>query len=74
MEARKEHGTPQNPVLDIPEPLQQLLDTPSSAYRDPSYEPPETLRSKGELRTTRPVPPITKSRARIQTQEKVTEI
>ena len=52
--------------FDSPEPIQSL-DTPSSEYRDPNYEPPETPRSRRELRVTRPEPPVTRSRARIDT-------
>ena len=54
--------------FDSPQPIQSL-DTPSSEYRDPSYEPPETPRSRRELRVTRPEPPVTRSRARILTQD-----
>jgi hypothetical protein len=60
-----------DPVLDTPDPIQQPLDTPSSEYRDPSYEPPETPRSRRELRVTRPEPPVTRSRARILTQDEI---
>jgi hypothetical protein len=75
LEARDEHTTPPDPVLDTPEPIQQLLDTPSSEDREPSYEPPETPRSRRELRTTRQEPPVTRSRARNRTQdERITEM
>ena len=53
-EARDEHRNPLDPVLDTPEPMQQPLDTPISEHSDPSYEAPETTRSRCELRTTRP--------------------
>ena len=66
-EAGDEHRTPSDPVLDTPDPMQPPLDTPSSEYMDPSYEPPETPTSRRELWTTRPEPPVTRSRARIQT-------
>ena len=68
-EVGNEHRPPPDPVLDTPEPIQQSLDTPNSEYRDPSYEPPETPRSRRELRVTRPEPPVTRSRARVLTQD-----
>ena len=68
-EARDEHRTPPDPVLDTPDPMQQSLDTPSSEHRDPSYEPPESPRSNPELSITRPEPPVTRSLERIQTQD-----
>ena len=52
-EARDEHRTRPDPVLDTPEPMQEPLNTPDFEYRDPSYEPSETPRSMRELRTTR---------------------
>ena len=68
-EVGDEHRPPPDPVLDTPDPIQQSLDTPSSEYRDPSYEPPETPRSRGELQVARPEPPVTMSRARNLTQD-----
>ena len=67
--SRDEHRPPPDPVLDSPEPIQQSLDTPNSEYWDPSYDTPETPRSRRELRVTRPELPVTRSRARILTQD-----
>ena len=67
-EAGVEHRAPPGPVWNTPEPI-QLLYTPSSEFRGPKYEPLETPRSRRELGTTRPEPPVTRSRARIQTQD-----
>jgi hypothetical protein len=59
----------QNQVLDTPCSAQQHVDTPSSEQRDPSYRPPETLRSRRELQATRDEPPVSRSRTRILSQE-----
>ena len=66
-EVGDKHRPTPDPVLDTHVPIQQSLDTPSSEYRDPSYEPPETPKSR--LRLTRPEPPVTRSWARILTQD-----
>ena len=42
---------------------------PDSSAQDPDYEPPNSLRSRRELATTTIVPPVTRSRARLQLQE-----
>jgi hypothetical protein len=68
-EAVVEQSTPAVPVMDTPDMGRIQTDTPLSERRDPSYEPPETPRSRRELQTTRPDPPITRSRARLQTQD-----
>ena len=43
-EVGNENRPQPNPVSDTPDRIQQSLDTPSSEYRDPSYEPPDTPR------------------------------
>jgi hypothetical protein len=59
-----------NQTLDSPEPAQQALDTPNSERTDPSY-PPRTPRSRRELQPTRTEPSVTRSRARITSQDSV---
>jgi hypothetical protein len=68
-EALIEHGTPTVPVLDTPEMGRQQAYIPYSERRDPSYEPPETPRSRSELKTLRSDPPFTRSQARLQAQD-----
>ena len=45
-----------------------VANTPCSERLDPTYEPAPTPRSRRELGTTRPEPPLTRSRTRIQMQ------
>ena len=61
--------TPQNQVPHTPAPNSQTTVSPHSERRDPSYEAPHTPRSRRELRTVRPEPPLTRSRTRFQTQD-----
>jgi hypothetical protein len=63
-----EYRTPSEPVLDTAE-MGQQADTSFSERRDPSYEPPETPMTRRERWTLRPDPPITRPRARLQTQD-----
>jgi len=42
------------------------LDGPGSQRADPNYVPPDTPRSRRELGTTRPDPPVTRLRSRLQ--------
>jgi hypothetical protein len=64
-----EPRTPPSQDPDTPESAQQRVDSPLSESRDPNYEPPSTLRSRGELRDARPEPPLTRARTRAQTQD-----
>jgi hypothetical protein len=50
-------------------PAQPPAVSPSTDRSDPTYHPPETPRSKRELQITRNEPPITRSRARILSQD-----
>jgi transposase InsO family protein len=52
-----------------PETTPHMLDTPASENRDPTYVPFQTPRSRRELQPTRTEPPITRSRARIVSQD-----
>jgi hypothetical protein len=55
-----------------PEPSPQALDTPASERRDPTYIPNETPKSRHELQPMRTEPPVTRSKARIVSQDSVT--
>jgi hypothetical protein len=58
-------------TLDNPDSVPLTLDTPHSERTDPSYSPPGTPRSRRELQPTRSHPPVTRSRARIMSQDSV---
>jgi hypothetical protein len=58
-------------AADSPDPAQPTVDTPSPQRNDPSYHPPDTPRSRIELQTTRIDPPVTRSRARVMSQNSV---
>jgi len=53
-------------ALDTPATEQHYLDGPGSQRADPNYVPPDTPRSRRELGTTRPDPPVTRLRSRLQ--------
>jgi len=53
-------------VLDTPATEQHYLDGPGSQRGDPDHVPPDTPRSRRELGTTRPDPPVTRLRSRLQ--------
>ena len=61
----------QTPIT--PETVPQITDKPTSELQDPTYVLPQTPRSRCEMQTTRIQPPVTRSRARIMSQENVTE-
>jgi hypothetical protein len=63
-----ERENPLDQVLDTPEPNLHA-DTPTSDRNDPVYLPPDTPRSRRELETVRTEPPVTRSRARILSQD-----
>ena len=63
------HKTLPDQTLDTPSPTEQNLDTPSSERTDPNYSSPTTRKSRRELQTTCTDPPITRSRAKIMSQE-----
>jgi hypothetical protein len=67
----REYITPTDQMLDAPDSATPALDTPSSEHSDPSYRPPETPRSRRQLQTTCPEPPVTRSRTRILSQDTV---
>ena len=71
-EFRIEPQVPPDQTPGTPEEIPPTADTPTSEYQDPTYLPPQTHRSSRELQPTRTVPPITRSRARIMSQENVT--
>jgi hypothetical protein len=64
-----EPRTPSNQVPCTPQSASQTTISPHSERRDPSYKPPQTPRSRRELSSVRPEPPLTRSRTRIQTQD-----
>jgi len=64
-----EPGTTPSQDPDTPESAQQRVDTPLSECRDQNYEPPNTRRSRRELRDARPEPWLTRARTRAQTQD-----
>jgi hypothetical protein len=57
-----------------PEHTSQTLDTPTSEHSDPTYVPSETPRSRREVQPTKTEPPITRSRARVVSQEYLTNV
>ena len=62
-------GTPNRNLprqMDTPASAPQSLDAPGSQRLDPKYVPPDTPRSRRELGTTRPQPPITRLQSRLQ--------
>ena len=63
---------PPDQTPPTPEPSPQTLDTPASENRDPTYIPSETPRSRRELQPTRAEPPVTRAKARILSQDGVT--
>ena len=58
------HQIPETPDL-----TQSDVETHSSELRDPSYRPSEIPKLRRELQTTRTQPPLTRSRARIMSNE-----
>jgi len=68
-----EHPTSLDQTPITPEAVPQISDTPISESQDPKYLPPQTPRSKREMQTTRIQPPLTRSRARIMSQENISE-
>ena len=49
------------------------LDAPGSQRMDPNHVPPDTPRSRRELGTTRPQPPITRLQSRLQALQEAPE-
>jgi len=68
-----EHPTSLDQTPISREAFLQVTDTPISEAQDPTYLPPQTPRSRRELQTTRIQPPVTRSRARIMSQENISE-
>jgi hypothetical protein len=58
-------------TLDTPDPVPHTFDTPNSEHTDPSYSRPGTPRSRRELQPTRSHPSVTRSCARIMSQNSV---
>jgi hypothetical protein len=65
----REHDTPPDRIQDDTRTAQLSPGSPSADRGDPNYYPPETPKSQRELQTTRNTPPVTRSRARILSQE-----
>jgi hypothetical protein len=63
--ARTEHRSLPDPGLATPDDG-RLADTSGFEARDPSYEPPETPRSRRQLQSTRQEAPLTRARARLR--------
>jgi hypothetical protein len=59
----------ENTAPETHDPAQSEVETPSSELRDPSYHPSDTPKSRGELHATRAQPPLTRSRARIMSNQ-----
>ena len=72
-EFRTERQVPLDQTPITPETAPQITDKPTSESQDPTYLPPQTPKSRREMQTTRIQPPVTRSRARIMSQESVTE-
>ena len=66
---RTESETPLVQTPDTPDPIQQMVETPVLERDDQNYTPPRTPRSRREMQPMRTEPPITRSRARIRSQE-----
>jgi hypothetical protein len=62
-----EPRTPPNHVSSTPKTVSPVTITPRSERLDPTYEPAPTPRSRRELRTARPEPPLTKYQTKIRT-------
>jgi len=63
---------PETPAPHVPSPphiTPPSLDTPASERRNPTYRPPNTPLSRRELVTTRVEPPVTRSRAKLMSQD-----
>jgi hypothetical protein len=60
-------------LLDTPATEPRSLDDPGSHRIDPNYVPPSTPRSRRELRTTRPQPPVTRLQTRMQALQEALE-
>jgi hypothetical protein len=71
-EAIAEPVVPPDQTPHTPEPSPQILDTPASERCDPTYIPNQTPKSRRELQPTRIEPPVTRSKARIVSQDCVT--
>ena len=54
-------------------PIHTPIDTPITVNLDPTYHPPDSLRSRRELQSTRTEPPVTRSRTRILSQADVVQ-
>ena len=67
--SNREHDTPPDQTQADTSTAQLSPGSPPIDHRDPSYYPPETPNSQRELQVTRNTPPITRSRARILSQE-----
>ena len=71
VEAPRQDGAPPNQKssssLDPASPVH--LDSPRSERIDPTYRPDDSPRSRRERQNTRPEPPITRSKARITSQD-----
>ena len=59
--------------MDTPASEPQFLDAPGSQRIDPNYDPPDTPRSRRELWTMRPQPPITRIQSRLQSLQEASE-
>ena len=64
-----EREPPPHQTPKTPDPAQSEVETPSSELRDPRYHPFDTPKSRRELQATRAQPPLTRSRARIMSNE-----
>ena len=64
-----EREPPPQQTHEIPDPAHSEVETPSSELRNPSYHPSDTLKSRRALQATSAQPPLTRSRARIMSNE-----
>jgi len=68
-EVKLQNRTSPDRTPNTPEPDSQSADISISGNTDPNYEPNQTPTSRRELQHKRAEPPVTRSRARIVSQE-----
>jgi hypothetical protein len=64
-----DHSIPLTQDAQVISPVPLPIDTPTPRHCDPTYLPPESPRSRRELQSTREQPPITRSRAKLLSQD-----
>jgi hypothetical protein len=64
-----DHSIPLTQDVQVNSPVPLPTDTPTSSHCDPTYLPPESPWSRRELQSTREQPPVTRSRAKLLSQD-----